>query len=240
MAGELPAALLLDLDDTILEFAPLAPRVWREVCGTYAPRLQGVDPQTLYAEIQCAARGFWSDPERERRGRLDLPGSRREIVSAAFGALGVEGTDVARAVADRFTELREERIEPLPGALEALDAFRARGIRLGLVTNGGSAPQRAKIERFGLTAYFDAILVEGEFGVGKPDAAVFREALWRLDAKPERTRMAGDNLEWDVAGSQRLGIFGIWIDAEVAGVPAGSAVRPDRIVRSLAELAPDR
>jgi putative hydrolase of the HAD superfamily len=48
--------------------------------------------------------------------------------------------------------------------------------------------------------------------------------------------MVGDNLEWDVAAPQRLGIYGIWVDRGGAGIPPGNGVRPDRIVRSLSEL----
>jgi putative hydrolase of the HAD superfamily len=41
---------------------------------------------------------------------------------------------------------------------------------------------------------------------------------------------------------QRLGIFAIWIDVHGDGLPAGSIVKPDRIIRSLTELltAPDK
>ncbi len=52
------------------------------------------------------------------------------------------------------------------------------------------------------------------------------------------TWMVGDNLEWEVVAPQRLGIFAIWIDVHGDGLPAGSAVRPDRIIRSLTELLP--
>ena len=48
--------------------------------------------------------------------------------------------------------------------------------------------------------------------------------------------MVGDNLEWEVAAPQRLGIFSIWCDHAGAGVPEGSTVVPDRIIRSLGEL----
>ncbi len=48
--------------------------------------------------------------------------------------------------------------------------------------------------------------------------------------------MVGDHLEFDVAGPQRLGLRGAWLDRPGAGVPAGVAVRPDRIVRGLDEL----
>jgi putative hydrolase of the HAD superfamily len=48
--------------------------------------------------------------------------------------------------------------------------------------------------------------------------------------------MVGDNLEWDVAAPQKLGIFGVWIDRHAQGLPAGTTVAPDGIVRSLAEV----
>src|SRR5437763_897412 len=57
---------------------------------------------------------------------------------------------------------------------------------------------------------------------------------WRA---PE-TWMIGDNLEWEVEVPQRLGIYAIWMDAHGEGLPPGSTVKPDRIIRSLSELLP--
>jgi len=48
--------------------------------------------------------------------------------------------------------------------------------------------------------------------------------------------MLGDNLEWEIAAPQRLGIYAIWYDGYSAGLPPGCQVRPDRIIRSLPEL----
>jgi putative hydrolase of the HAD superfamily len=96
--------------------------------------------------------------------------------------------------------------------------------------------QRRKIDRFGLAAHFDAILIEGEVGFGKPDPRVYHRALDVLAVAPGDTWMVGDNLEWDVAEPQRQGIFGIWIDVRGAGLPRGHEVRPDRIIRTLSEL----
>ena len=41
---------------------------------------------------------------------------------------------------------------------------------------------------------------------------------------------------FDVAAPQRLGLRGIWVDYRGQGVPAGSDVRPDRIIRAVTEL----
>jgi putative hydrolase of the HAD superfamily len=48
--------------------------------------------------------------------------------------------------------------------------------------------------------------------------------------------MVGDHLEFDVAAPQRLGLTGVWIDRAGSGLPAGSAVRPHHVIRSLREL----
>ena len=105
-----------------------------------------------------------------------------------------------------------------------------------MITNGHSAGQREKIDRFDLERFFEYILVEEEFGVGKPDERVYFHTLKKLDAKPSEAWIVGDNLEWEVAAPQRLGITAIWHDPKGRGAPAGSSVRPDRIIRSLPEL----
>jgi len=109
---------------------------------------------------------------------------------------------------------------------------------LALVTNGDAREQRDKIERHGLAPFFDTILIEGEMGVGKPEAVVFRRALAALGvaAGPD-VWMVGDHLEWDIAGSQRVGLRAAWIDRPGDGLPPGATVQPDRIVRALGDLA---
>ena len=63
----------------------------------------------------------------------------------------------------------------------------------------------------------------------------YRLALAVLGVEPEETWMVGDNLEWEVAAPQKLGIAGIWMDSAGNGLPKGSTVRPDRIIRRLWE-----
>jgi hypothetical protein len=49
-------------------------------------------------------------------------------------------------------------------------------------------------------------------------------------------RSVGDNLEWDVAAPQRLGIYGIWNDYLNKGLPPTTNIHPDRIINSISEL----
>jgi len=128
-------------------------------------------------------------------------------------------------------------MRPFPGALDTLVALRQAGMPMALLTNGDAAGQRAKIERFDLAHFFDCIVVEGEFGVGKPDARVYEHALAALGAPRGReTWMVGDNLAADVGGAQALGLTGIWVDWEGAGLPTDAAAQPDHSIRRIAEL----
>ena len=231
-----PKAVLLDLDDTILAFSAGADPCWQKTCKTFASRVEGLTPAKLFDIIKETRAWFWGDPERHRRGRLNMRDARREIVATALNRLDIDAPALAHEIADAYALERDDTIAPFPGAIEALCHLRDQGVRLALITNGDAEAQRRKVANFGLAPLFDCILIEGEFGVGKPDERIYRQALDQLGAKPEETWMVGDNLEWEVQAPQRLGIFGIWLDFKGAGLPENSRVRPDRIIRSLAEL----
>jgi putative hydrolase of the HAD superfamily len=236
MGKSLPKAILLDLDDTILAFSGSADPCWRRVCKRFACRADGLAPDELLSAINDSRTWFWKDARRHHRGRLDLGAARREIVAEAFARLGIEMPDLANAIADSYTAEREEAVKPFAGAVEALRYLKGQGMRLALITNGSPETQRRKIERFGLASFFDCVVIEGEFGVGKPDERVYQHALKQLDVEPEDSWMIGDNLEWDVEAPQRLGIVGVWLDHAGSGLPESSSIHPDRILGSLSEL----
>jgi len=235
MTGPFPAALLFDLDDTLVLFDGTTRQAWRKTCALFAPET-GRDPEELYDAIRAHARRYWSDPDRHREGRLTLEETRRGLVAETLRTIGVPDDALAARLADHYSALQESLIEFLPGAEETLGFFKGRGTRLALVTNGNAVLQRRKIERFRLDRFFSHFLVEGELGFGKPDPRVYERALAALDARPEETWCVGDNLEWDVAGAQACGITGVWKDTYRRGL-GGSPVRPDRIILELSELA---
>jgi putative hydrolase of the HAD superfamily len=231
-----PRALLLDLDDTILDDSSLIHQSWREACADQAHRLAPLDAAMVVDAIRKTSKWFWDDPDRHREGRLQLEAARREVVRLALLDLGIEDAELAACIGDAYSHRRDIGMEPLPDAIDTVRWLRDSGRRLALLTNGAAIAQRRKIARFELADLFDAILVEGELGFGKPDERVYKRALSALDVKPSDAWMVGDNLEWDVAAPQKLGLCGIWIDARGRGLPEHTTVKPDRIVRSLAEL----
>jgi putative hydrolase of the HAD superfamily len=234
-----PDAILFDLDNTIIAYSDGAEVCWMELCEEYASRSGSLPADLLFSAITATKTWYWSDPERFRRGRLDLRKARSEIIARAFGDLGIRNTGhIAQEMADLFTTRREESVKPFPGAIDALRRIRARSDRLALITNGNGNVQRNKIMKYKLDRFFDVILIEGEFGKGKPQAEVYEHVLNQLDVAPERTWMVGDNMEFDVAAPQKLGITGVWVDYARMGLPEAVSTRPDRIIRHIEELLP--
>ena len=232
----LPSVLLLDLDDTILDDTGSRAQCWRATCLEAARRRPEVDPDALQREIDEVRVRFWSDPDEHRRWRIRLADAFGEIVTEALARLGVDDRPLGMELGAMHDRLRKESITPLAGAVEALEELRRRGVTLGLITNGSAEGQRAKIERFALAGHFAYIGIEGEVGHGKPHREAYEAALAALGVSPADCWMVGDNLEWDVAGAQAVGIRGIWLDASASGLPTGVAVRADRVVRSIADL----
>jgi putative hydrolase of the HAD superfamily len=231
-----PRALLIDLDDTILDDSSLINDSWREACVAQASRLAPFEAVTVVDTIRKTSKWFWDDPDRHRKGRLQLEAARREVVRLALLELGIKDAELAACIGDAYSQRRDAGMTPLPDAIDTVRWLRESGHRLALLTNGAAVAQRRKITRFELADLFDTILVEGELGFGKPDERVYARALSALDVKPSEAWMVGDNLEWDVAAPQRLGLRGVWIDARGRGLPEHASIRPDYVIRSLAEL----
>jgi putative hydrolase of the HAD superfamily len=231
----LPKGILFDMDDTLISFEAVAHPAWLTVCETYAGPSR-CEPTRLFDAIEEVRMWYWSDRERNRIGRLDFDKTRREIVGLALGNLGVHNLSLSHEIADAYSAERERLIRFLPGAEETLEHLVGQGVPLALISNGEAGKQRRRVERFRLDRFFKTILIEGEIGHGKPDEIVYRKALTELDLAPDSVWFVGDNLEWDVSGPQKVGIFSVWHDYRARGLPPDSPVRPDRIITSIPQL----
>lgn len=242
--SQLPKAILLDLDDTILSAFGQAEGQWQRVIAEFIEHLAPHPAEDIVAAVQAYSRYLWADQARHKHWRHRIGEARRHIVQNAFAELCAKAGQPAPSpelcdrIADRFNEVQEAELRMFPGSHETLDRLKQLGVKLALVTNGAGPPQRKKVVRFALEHRFDHIQIEGEHGFGKPEPEAYIHAMTTLGVTAEETWMVGDNLEWEVAAPQRLGIYAVWHDHRGDGLPAGSAIRPDRIIRNLSELLP--
>lgn len=249
-------AVIFDLDDTLIVEEAVARSSLRHVAGMLA----GHDPDRVVEVVLTSARRLWrAGPCRQICHELGIASweglwatfegghpvlddlrdwartYRPEAWRTALAELGVADGDGAlgAAMADAYIE-RQRRGHPLiEGAADVVRTLAITG-RVGLLTNGPSDIQRLKFEGTGLADCFDAVVISGEVGVGKPDRAVFALALERLGTTPPTTVMVGDSWERDVVGARGGGMAAVWV---AGGRPPPEPLPDVTVVDSVGELA---
>jgi putative hydrolase of the HAD superfamily len=100
-----------------------------------------------------------------------------------------------------------------------LESLGERGLRLALVSNAIDPPDllHRDLAEFGVAQRLDVAVFSSEVGRRKPDPAIFRYALERLEVDARDALMVGDTLETDIAGAAALGMrtcLALWFRAD--------------------------
>jgi len=226
-------AILFDLDDTLHDDCNAYQKAATVVSEQVARERNGIEPSALASAFVHELEGFWSafDASTLRAG-LNV---RQEMWRRALVRFDVESPALALRCAESFEAARSDMYKMFPGAYEALDALRGRGLRLGLLTNGLVATHREKILRLNLEPHLDAVFLSDEIGFSKPDKRAFLHACEALDALPTETVMVGDRYDKDICGATNAGLKTVWINARNEQIPDGAAA-PTSTVRAISQV----
>jgi putative hydrolase of the HAD superfamily len=208
-------AALLDLYDTV------ARTRWHELSGRIAGELD-VDLEALYRAYNLT---------RDDRSVGAFDGQEGDL-AAIVEAAGFESSpqligtlvELERAFTETGVELWED-------SLPVVRELRVRGVKTALVSNC-SHSTRAIVDRLGLDDAFDEVILSFEVGLRKPDPAIYREALRRLDAEPEHAVFVDDQQEY-CDGAAAIGIETFLIDRTGDATPDENGHRVIRDLRAL-------
>lgn len=223
----LPRALLFDLDDTLCDYSAAREARLRiafslDADGASIARADDVLQRMVAESIAIHPHGT------DHFGEL-------------LARFGIDDPDVALAGARWYRTNRFHGLNLFQGAEDVLRAVRPSSKTpgetrpVGIITNGPSEVQRAKLDLLGINGLVDFVLISEEIGVAKPDPRIFAEALSRAGVGPEEAVFIGDTAEHDILGAQSTGISTIWINRE-ADVWPGPGRAPDRVVRHICEV----
>ncbi|WP_065202175.1 HAD family hydrolase [Chromobacterium subtsugae] len=123
----------------------------------------------------------------------------------------------------------------MPGAAEAVAALLARGVRIGVISNGSHRTRLEKVARLPFASAIELTVSSESAGVGKPDAAIFRLAAEALGVAPAECWYVGDHPLNDVIGAAGAGMAPVWLSGFHAW-PA-ERPRPARGIFALGQLA---
>jgi FMN phosphatase YigB (HAD superfamily) len=116
----------------------------------------------------------------------------------------------------------------------ALDALKARGKRLGIISNF-SPNCEPLLRALGLAHYFDFFVVSGILGIEKPDRRIFDEAVQLAGGNFSEIVYVGDSIFHDIEGARGAGMDAILID-RADRFPNFQREFNERRVRDLREL----
>jgi len=253
-----PKAVLLDLDDTLVLEESHAMAQIRATA-----RLVGVDPYVWEKAVISNARGAWhshelSDVCRELgissweglwatfegcHPRLapvkDLVETyRARVWSTALREVGQESVrdgDLVQELSRTYVASQRAGHPLAPGARLLVERARAVG-PIALVTNGPPDVQRLKLSQTAMAEMFDAVVISGELGLGKPDPEVFHHATRSLGVAHDRAVMVGDSWERDIEGALEAGLRAVWLSH---GRPAPKSDARVATARSAGEVVFD-
>lgn len=228
-----PRALLLDLDDTLLDNSGIPGSVAR-ACDAIAKAAPYLDSRQLLQVGIEAWSSYWPEVEESCwLGRMDGFAVSRETWRRTLYSCGCTDESIVEFAFEQHRQLGRDAYRLFVDVHKLLAYATERELRLALVTNGPSDLQRDKLRALRLDDSFDAVVISGELGSAKPDPAPFREAMKQVGVNACDVWHIGDGLMTDVAGAHAAGIVAVWLNRDGARRDERDP-RPDVEVRSMA------
>ena len=137
---------------------------------------------------------------------------------AKRGWSGPAPREVERRLVARVIELVHERAEPKDGARDAIDFFRARGLRLALASSSSPPLIDAVLARLAMAADFEVVRSAVNESHGKPHPAVYLSTAAGLGVLPRECVALEDSLV-GVAAARAAGMLCIAVPDSASGPP---------------------
>jgi REG-2-like HAD superfamily hydrolase len=170
-----------------------------------------------FAQVRAVIQGLENEmPQRQQNRQVSLEcdngkGFWNEFYADSFRRLGVK-EDVSCAVTEIRERFQHGEFEALfDDVIPTLTAFRARGKRLGILSNF-SPNLESLLRQLGIHHFFSFFVVSGIVGVEKPDPRIFDVTVRAANCPREEIVYIGDSIFHDMEGAHNAGIAGILVD----------------------------
>lgn len=197
--------LLLDLDDTILDFH----RAERIALSRTLEQF-GVEPtESILRRYHEINKWHWEQMELKKMERPQVLLGRFEMLFSELGRM-----ENPLLVAQCYERNLSQGHFFLPGAEEALEKLHG-DYRLFLVSNGTSSVQKGRMTSADLYRFFEKVFISQDIGFNKPSIEYFNACFAKIpDFDREKALIVGDSLSSDIRGGINAGIRTVWVNPE--------------------------
>ncbi|MED4730518.1 HAD-IA family hydrolase [Aneurinibacillus migulanus] len=112
---------------------------------------------------------------------------------------------------EHLNAYHDRTVRLFPGIQEELEALKASGYRLGIVTNKQRDFTIRGLQITGILQLFDSIVTVDDVHAGKPSAEPILRGMAELRALPEETAMVGDS-KYDLLAAKAAGVTSVLVD----------------------------
>lgn len=213
--------VLFDADDTLFHFDAFSGL--QHLFARYEVNFSKND----YAEYELVNQPLWVEYQ---NGRITA----EQLQCTRFTSWAERLNCTTGELNSSFMAIMAEICTPIDGAISLLNAIKGK-VNLGIVTNGFTQLQQARLERCGLSNYFDILVISEQVGVAKPHKAIFEHSLTLMgNPPPSQVLMVGDNPSSDILGGLNAGLHTCWFNRHQKEAPQD--INPHYEVSSLNEL----
>lgn len=203
-------AVFFDFDGTLVDTNPLIIRTFQETFANLLPDFSPTDEEVL-----------------------DCIGPTLQQTGQKYYAHDVDG------FVSHYRELNlkhhDAMVEIYPGIVHMLEALKAKGLPLALVSSKHRDVVLKGVRLFGLEPYFDFILGGNEVTNPKPHQEPIELALKHFGLEPSEAIMVGDNSH-DIHSAQNAGVLSVGVGWALRGADYLKNFAPDYIIKDADEL----
>lgn len=212
--------ICFDLDDTLIAYEPAVRYALTKTANHPALRAARIAPGRFTDAVLAAYFDHYryGTPGYQRLASLATEDLQDDITRRALETLHLP-LDLLPELRTLYRAAEAERLQPMSGAVAVLETLKQR-VPLGVITNGPAGLQREKLGRFQLERYFDAIVIDTELGVPKPDPRIFAHAAAALRLPPGELLFVGDTLDADIEGAAAAGWHTAWLTDREGATPS--------------------
>lgn len=148
-----------------------------------------------------------------RDGIIDKDFLRKHRFYDTFLHFDIDDEELADYFEKHFLDEIINYNELIDGTLDILEYLKSKDYQLHVVSNGFHEVTNRKVEKSGLTKYFETVTSAEDAHAMKPDERIFEYSLNVANAKKSESIFIGDDWIADVKGAQNFGMEVIFFDA---------------------------
>ncbi len=191
--------------------------LWKKLATLYAYKGAHYTPQQIKADY-----GKYVDQEKQKVKKkhpnfVTVDIKIEKVFRKLFAAKNVKVTPKELDfVCTAFRCYSTKYIKLYDGVIELLDTLKSKGKKIYLLSNAQRKFTENELNMFGLTPYFDGIVISSDEECSKPDVWYFKALFDRYGLDKKDSVMVGNDYISDILGAHNFGINNLYIHQSIS------------------------